>query len=294
MVGLASLFYILFCFNVSASAMDLTVESVTNKLFNDLREQGAFSNLDQNEIDIAHQNLKNDVENRFDLVKSGELSLDPNAPNYFLLDTIKNVVGSVIKGVQTIAGKVWNTFKGVLGTVVDVGLGFLGMADNDFIKGVISAAATAFSKFGPIVGDFISFIPVAGPVISMVIDAVAPFADVVVNPSTLDMVTGGISAAANAIGITKSAIESASSSSSSSSSLAPSSLIFDSMSAAPAQASAADKSKAIAGLGVGCKKLMDYLSGLTPAAYNALAEKHKLAAAQCNQLAKEANAKVGG
>lgn len=289
MVGLASLFYILFCFNVSASAMDLTVESVTNKLFNDLREQGAFSNLDQNEIDIAQQNLKNDVENRLELVKSGELSLDPNAPNYFLLDTIKNVVTSVVQGVKTIAGKVWNTFKGVLGTVVDVGLGFLGMADNDFIKGVISAAATAFSKFAPIVGDFISFIPVAGPVISMVIDAVAPFADVVVNPTTLDMVTGGISAAANAIGITKDAIASATSSS-----LAPSPLIFDSMSAAPAQASAADKTKAIAGLGVGCKKLMDYLSGLTPAAYNALAEKHKLAAAQCNQLAKEANAKVGG
>jgi hypothetical protein len=300
-IGLSGLCLLLFGFSVSASeSINLTTENITNKLFEDMRAQGTLSNLDQDELSDVRQNLMSEVEQRLDLFKSGELSLDPNAPNYFILDTIKNIGSSilnlakgVVKTVVNVGKNAFNAVKGVLGTVVDAGLGFLGMVDNDFVKTIISGAATAFSKFAPIVGDFISFIPLVGPAVSLAIDAVAPFVDVVINPTTLDLVTGGISAAANAIGITKDAIGALASSSA----LAPNpSILFapknlDSMSAAP-QASNADKSKAISSLGKACEKTMKYLSGLTADAYNKLSEKVKLAAAQCNQLAKEANAKV--
>ncbi len=301
MIGLSGLCLMLLSFNLSAESINLNAESITNKLFEDMRAQGSLSNLDENELDDVRQNLMNDVEHRLDLVKTGELSLDPEAPNYFLFDTLQNIGNAILnvaKGVVTtvvnVGKKAFNAVKGVLGTVIDVGLGFLGMVDNDFVKTVITGAAKAFGAFGPFVGDFVSFIPVVGPIISMAIDVVAPVVSTVVSPGTLDLVTGAISTAANAIGLTKNAIESATSKAS----LAPSpSILFasngiTSLSAAPAEASKADKTKAITDLGKVCKNLLTYLSGLSADAYNALKESQKLAAAQCNQLAKEVNAKI--
>lgn len=259
--GLSSLLSILFCFNVSASTIDLTVEDVTNKLLNDLHEQGAFSNLDDNQINNVREDLMNQVEQKLDLVKSGELSLDPNAPNYFL-DFIKdiasglaNLVKGAVKGVINVGKKVFNTISGLLGPVISAGRAiFDTILGNDFIQTVISGIAKVYSTFGPLVGDVIGFIPFIGDAADIIIDLTAPVVGNLVTKDNIALIAGAGTAAFNALNFTVDAAKAAAGS------IAPNPSLIAPFTSMSKKASDSDQKKALANVGTLCKNVANQVT----------------------------------
>lgn len=301
-------YIIISCFTVLISANGNTVneinklnpEQITETLFNQMDEQGALDNLTPSqELDVKNA-LQTEVKLRFARVATGELSLDPSAPNYFLLDTIKagldavkNIAQNIVSGVINIGKKVFNTVKGVLGPVVNVGIAFLQKIDNPFIKGVIGTAVdalgTALSKFGPLIGDAISFIPIVGPIISTVMDVLLPWADKVLNYDNVELAVKALKTAGDALGFTRDVIQAAAEKDPAEAALAPGAdrMFAHNLDAISKKgdASKEDKEKLGTAYAKGCHNLMKFLKTLDADKYNKLSQTAKEAAMQCNHLA---------
>ncbi len=190
-VSLVFSLIILFFNNVSFASIDQRNESeVVDSIYNRLQNNGYLEGIDAADRDVIFNIISTEVENSFMRIDAGELSLDTDAPNYFLFDTIEKIVKSVVKTVKTIGGKVFNVIKGVVGSVVDVGLKFLSKIDNDFLKSVVGVAADALgaliSGSGAVLGAAALAVPVVGPALAVGIETLAPFATLAINSTTVD------------------------------------------------------------------------------------------------------------
>lgn len=288
-------------FGAFASIDQRSQDEVINAIYDHLQNNGYLEGISSDEKSTVIDIIKTEVENSFGRVKAGELSLDTAAPNYFLFDTIGNIIKSVVKTVKKIGGKIFNAIKGVLGTVVDVGLKFLSKIDNDFIKSVIGVGADALGVLIAGSGEALAaaslLIPVAGEVIAPVVATLAPFATMVINSDTVGLAADAIAGASKKVlEIKDKDVEKGFAAAA----LAPNpDASLDSMSKkkkskSQKKSSAHDKHKTdfTKHFSKTCHGLMKYLSKLNADQYNNLPEKVKKSAAYCNHYVGAVNATV--
>lgn len=284
--------------------------TLTDTLFNQLENDGTLNDLNDFESSQVKNSIKTQVNLNLAKVATGELSLDPTAPNYFL-DFIKDAVGSIVGGIKKIAsgivstvkkigGKVFGFLKGPLGTVVSVGTGFLRLVDDTFlgevIKNAIGAFSTLLSKFGPILSDFVSFIPIVGPALNIAFDAVLPWVDKVINADNISLVVKALITAGDTLGFTKEVVESVSDNQNKEAAgeIAPrtdpvhASRFLDMVSKAASknEASNTDKAKLGTNFAKLCEGVLKYADTKK---VSKLSEDTKLALAQCNFFADQVN-----
>ena len=257
-------------------------DDVINAIYDQLANQGYLEGITSAEKSSVIDVIKAEVEDSLARVDHAELSLDTEASNYFLFDTIKNVIQKVSKVVKTIGGRVVKAIGGALGTVVDAGLQFLGKVDTQFIKDVVGVAADALGVLIAGSGETLAAaslaIPVGGEVIAPIVGALAPFATVVFNADN-------VSAIADVIGMSaRTAFK-----------IKDSDLVKGFSEKLNATIEKVDLSPSkvkvdfTKNLGGACHGLMKFLGGLSPKNYDKQPDNVKTSAAHCNHFAGSIN-----
>lgn len=273
-------------------------DSMVNSIYDQLSREMDLRDLSTEQIHFVKKAIGTELESQLAKAEPGELSLDPNAPNYALLGSLFGKLKDVAK---TVIGDVVTVVKTVVRPFAKIGLEFLGLADSKLIQSVVGTAADvltgAISKFGPLIGAVVSYIPVVGPTISLVMDALLPWVDSVVNFSTVTTVATAIGKAAKFLNYTDDVIaKSAAAAKKPSIQAAPAAVAPNAdfallaLSEAPA---APEHAQMATTMTKTCGNYMKFIRTLTPDQYNIkLGETEKRATMVCNYFAAQLDKKA--